>query len=99
MEKFTELRHTISWDGEGKFEAEIVNGQISKINFCEIGKGETDCGKFLNSVNYKFLQQVRDNLTELFNFIETENKKLGYSFPTDNLEEQPEINRDLKPIT
>jgi hypothetical protein len=96
MEKHTELRHCLSWEGEGKFEAEIVNGQISKLNFSEIGKGENDCGKFLNSTNYKFLQQVRDNLIQLFNFMEEENKKLGYSFPTDNLDDEPEINQELK---
>ena|ERR1700748_1314305 len=96
MEKFTELRHNISWEGEGKFEAEITNGVITKINFCEIGKGEADTGKVLTSINYKYLQQVRDNLIELFNFIETENKKLGYSFPSDNLNDESEINQGLK---
>ena len=59
---------------------ELVNGIITKLNFCELGKGPDDTGKCLNSTNYKFLQSVYTCLGDLFTFIEEENKRLGYSY-------------------
>lgn len=53
----------------------------TKLSFCEPGKGtDTDCGKCLTSTDYKYLISVRDALTDLFVFIEEENKRQGYSF-------------------
>jgi len=59
---------------------ELVNGIITKLNFCEPGKGPQDAGKSLTSTNFKYLQSVYTCLGDLFNFIEEENKRLGYSY-------------------
>lgn len=80
MDHFREIKNHLTWHSEGKFEVELINGIITKLNFCEPGKGPDDAGKCLNSTNFKFLQTVHSCLGELFTFIHEENKRLGYSF-------------------
>jgi hypothetical protein len=80
MENFREIRNHLTWHNEGKFSVELVNGIISKLNFCEPGAGPDVTGKCLTSTNYKFLQNVYNCLGDLFAFIEEENKRLGYTY-------------------
>ncbi|MEP6614899.1 MAG: hypothetical protein ABJA76_23490 [Mucilaginibacter sp.] len=80
MDHFREIKNTLNWHKEGKFEVELINGIITKLNFCEPGKGPEDTGKSLTSTNYKFLQSVHSCLGDLFTFIEEENKRLGYKY-------------------
>ena|ERR1700749_1565302 len=80
MENFREIKNSLAWHNEGKFEVELVNGIITKLNFCEPGKGPQDTGKCLTSTNFKYLQSVYTCLGDLFAFIEEENKRLGYSY-------------------
>ncbi len=80
MDHFREIKNNLAWHNEGKFEAELINGIITKLNFCEPGKGPDDVGKCLTSTNYKYLQAVHACLGDLFNFIEEENKRLGYKY-------------------
>src|ERR1700761_3880229 len=80
MDHFREIRNSLTWHKEGKFDVTLINGIISKLNFCEPGKGPQDTGKCLNSTDYKFLRNVYTCLGELFAFIEEENKRLGYKY-------------------
>lgn len=80
MDQYREIKNHLVWHNEGKFEVELVNGMITKLNFCEPGKGPEDTGKSLTSTNFKFLQAVYTSLGDLFNFIEQENERLGYSY-------------------
>lgn len=80
MDHFREIKNNLKWHNEGKFEVELVNGIITKLNFCEPGKGPEDTGKALTSTNFKYLQAVYSSLGDLFTFIEEENKRLGYSY-------------------
>jgi hypothetical protein len=80
MDHFREIKNSLSWHSEGKFEVEVINGVITKLNFCEPGKGPEVSGKCLTSTNFKFLQAVHSCLGELFAFIEEENKRLGYRY-------------------
>jgi len=80
MDHFREIKNNLTWHNEGKFEVELVNGIIKKLNFCEPGKGPQDLGKSLTSTNYKYLQSVYNCLGDLFEFIEEENKRLGYKY-------------------
>jgi hypothetical protein len=80
MDHFREIKNSLTWHNEGKFEVELINGIITKLNFCEPGKGPDDTGKCLTSTSYKFLQAVHSCLGDLFTFIEEENKRLGYSY-------------------
>ncbi|HEY9535176.1 MAG TPA: hypothetical protein VIQ77_11600 [Mucilaginibacter sp.] len=80
MDHFREIKNHLTWHNEGKFEAELINGVIKKLNFCEPGKGPDDTSKCLTSTNYKYLQAVYTCLGELFSFIEEENKRLGYKY-------------------
>ena len=80
MDHFREVKNSLSWHNEGKFNAELVNGIITKLNFCEPGTGPDDPGKTLTSINFKYLLAVYSCLGDLFNFIEEENKRLGYSY-------------------
>jgi len=80
MDHFREIKNNLTWHNEGKFEVELINGVITKLNFCEPGKGPDDPDKCLTSTNYKFLQSVYVSLGELFQFIEEENKRLGYKY-------------------
>src|ERR1700744_1052033 len=80
MDHFREIKNTLNWNNEGKFEVVLINGIISKLNFCEPGKGPQDAGKCLNSTDYKFLQSVYTSLSELVAFIDEENKRLGYKY-------------------
>ena len=80
MEHFREIKNNLSWHNEGKFEVELVNGVITKLNFCEPGKGPADTGKSLTSTNFKYLQTVYNCLGDLFAFIDEENKRMGYSY-------------------
>ena len=70
----------MTWHNEGKFDVELINGVITKLNFCEPGKGPEDIGRSLTSTNYKFLRSVYSCLGELFAFIDEENKRLGYKY-------------------
>jgi hypothetical protein len=80
MDHFREIKNNLTWHNEGKFEVELINGVITKLNFCEPGKGPHDVGKCLTSTNFKYLQAVHASLGDLFNFIEEENKRLGYKY-------------------
>ncbi|MCO5945518.1 hypothetical protein [Mucilaginibacter flavidus] len=80
MDHYREIKNTLNWHNEGKFEVELINGVITKLNFCEPGKGPEDIGKSLTSTNYKYLQAVYSCLGDLFTFIEEENKRLGYKY-------------------
>ena len=80
MDHFREIKNSLKWHNEGKFEVELINGMITRLNFCEPGKGPEDQGKSLTSTNFKYLQAIYLCLGDLFNFIEEENKKLGYSY-------------------
>src|SRR6266702_1822553 len=80
MDHFREIKNILNWHNEGKFEVVLINGIITKLNFCEPGKGPDDTGKALTSTNFKYLQAVYSCLGDLFCFIEEENKKLGYSY-------------------
>jgi len=92
MDHFREIKNVLTWHNEGKFNAELVNGVITKLNFCEPGMGPQDAGKCLTSTNYKYLQSVYTSLGELFAFIDEENKRLGYSYakPAEMQHYQPE---------
>ncbi|TSD67833.1 hypothetical protein FFF34_010725 [Inquilinus sp. KBS0705] len=80
MDHFREIKNNLTWHAEGKFEVELINAVITKLNFCEPDKGPEDTGQCLTSTNYKFLRSVHSCLGELFTFIDEENKRLGYSF-------------------
>src|ERR1700744_2508644 len=80
MDHFREIKNNLTWHKEGKFEVELINGIITKLNFCEPGKGIEDTGRCLTSTSFKFLQQVHACLGDLFTFIEEENKRLGYKY-------------------
>ena len=82
MDILKEAKITLSWNNEGKFSATIVNGVITALHFCEVGKDEksTQC---LTSTDYKFLTDVHNALGELFTTVKDQQKELGYSFPTD----------------
>jgi len=80
MDHFREIKNNLAWHNEGKFEVELTNGVITRLNFCEPGKGPHDTGKCLTSTNFKFLQSVYSALGDLFTFIDEENKRLGYSY-------------------
>ena len=80
MDHFREIKNSLRWHNEGQFEVELINGIITKLKFCEPGKGPEDTGKALTSTNYKYLQAVYSCLGDLFTFIEEENKRLGYSY-------------------
>jgi hypothetical protein len=80
MDHFREIKNSLTWHKEGKFEVVLVNGIIKSLNFCEPGKGSEDAGKCLTSTNFKFLQTVYDCLGDLFTFIDEENKRLGYKY-------------------
>jgi len=94
MDHYREIKNTLNWHNEGKFEVELVNGVITKLNFCEPGKGPEDTGKSLTSTSYKFLQAVHSCLGDLFAFIEEENKRLGYKFAREA--EIQQYHQDLK---
>jgi hypothetical protein len=91
MDHYREIKNSLTWHNEGKFEVELVNGIIKKLNFCEPGKGSEDTGKCLTSTNYKFLQSVYNCLGDLFAFIEEENKRLGYSYAREPEVEQSHL--------
>jgi len=80
MDHFREIKNNLTWHNEGKFEVELVNGIIKKLNFCEPGNGPDALGKSLTSTNFKYLQSVYSCLGDLFEFIEEENKRLGYKY-------------------
>ena len=91
MDHFREVKNQLTWHNDGKFEAELTNGSITRLSFCEPGKGGDDCGKCLSSTDYKYLLSVRDALTDLFVFIEEENKRMGYKFANaENLADKQE---------
>lgn len=87
MEQFREVKNALTWHKtEGTFDVEIINGVITKLNFCEMGISSVDNNKSLTSTNLKFLKAVYESLGDVFTFIEEENKKLGYKF-ADEFEE------------
>ena len=89
MESFREIRNCLTWHNEGKFDVELINGVITKLNFCEPGVGPEDPGRSLTSTSYKFLQSVHACLGELFAFIDEENKRLGYKYAREIEAEKP----------
>lgn len=85
MEHVKTIVNELTWHSpDGKFDATLTNGLITALNFCEPGKSSTECGKCLVSTDFKYLKQVHDSLGELFAFIESENKKMGYTFANDH---------------
>lgn len=80
MDHYREIKNNLRWHKEGKFEVELVNGIITKLNFCEPGKGPEDIEGSLTSTNFKFLKTVHACLGDLFTFIDEENKRLGYKY-------------------
>ncbi len=80
MDHYREIKNCLNWHNEGKFEVELINGKITKLNFCEPGRGPHDSEKCLTSTNYKYLQAVYNCLGDLFAFIDEENKRLGYKY-------------------
>jgi hypothetical protein len=100
MDHFREIKNNLVWHKEGKFEVELVNGIIKKLNFCEPGTGPEDNGKCLTSTDYKFLKSVYSCLGELFTFIEEENKRLGYSYTReiDDVPHYQESETKLRPL-
>ncbi|HEY4326143.1 MAG TPA: hypothetical protein VGN20_19290 [Mucilaginibacter sp.] len=91
MKHYREIINHLDWNVDGKFEAVLVNGQITKLNFCEPGKGANDCGKCLTSTDFKYLQAVHHCLTELFKFIEDENRRHGYSYAIGEAKQSTEV--------
>jgi hypothetical protein len=87
MDHFREIKNCLTWHNEGKFEVELVNGTITKLNFCEPGKGPEDAGKSLTSTDFKYLQSVYNCLGDLFVFIKEENKRLGYQYSNEHPDE------------
>lgn len=84
MEHLKTITNELIWHSEnGKFAATLTNGVITGLSFCEPGKSPDECGKCLTSTDFKYLKQVYDSLGELFGFIESENKKMGYAFSND----------------
>ena len=77
MESFREIRNCLTWHNEGKFEVELINGVITKLNFCEPGVGPEDPGRSLTSTSYKFLQSIHSCLGELFSALTKKNKRLN----------------------
>jgi hypothetical protein len=97
MDHFREIKNNLAWHNEGKFEVELINGVITKLNFCEPGKGPHDTGKCLTSTNYKYLQAIYSCLGDLFNFIDEENKRLGYKY-AQNIEVTQHHHEDVEDI-
>lgn len=100
MDHFREIKNNLVWHKEGRFEVELVNGIIKKLNFCEPGTGPEGTGKCLTSTDYKFLKSVYSCLGELFTFIDEENKRLGYSYAreTDDIPQYQEPETKLRPL-
>lgn len=99
MDHFREIKNNLVWHKEGKFEVELVNGIIKKLNFCEPGTGPEGTGKCLTSTDYKFLKSVYSCLGELFSFIDEENKRLGYKFAkVEDIPQYKEPENKLRPL-
>jgi len=86
MNRTTEHKIELSWNQEGSYSATIVNGAVTLLNFCAIGKGSEDCGSCLTSIDLKYLEAIHQNLGELFKEIEEERKRLGHVYRTDEEE-------------
>lgn len=72
----------MAWNNDGKFTAEIVNGVITDLHFCEPGCDEdTAPNKCIISTDIKFLTDVHKALGELLDMVKQQQKDLGYSFP------------------
>lgn len=80
MEKLKENKVTLSWNHDGAFSAVIINGQITELNFCQIGKGPDECGSCLTATDYKYLQNIHSSLGELFKELDLINEEAGYKF-------------------
>jgi hypothetical protein len=78
-----EHKITLNWENNGRFNAEIVNGNITKLHFCQAGKDEKNTGECLTCTDFKFLTDVYEALGELFAVMAEQQKELKYSFPTD----------------
>ena len=87
MDHHREIKNQLTWHDEGKYEVEVVNGKIKKLNFSGPGIGP-DTTQSLTSTDMKFLEAVYKNLGELFEFLKEENKRLGYRYATDVIDEK-----------
>lgn len=98
MDHHREIVNRLGWSFEGKFEVELTNNTITKLEFCEPGVGGDSPVKTLTSTNYKFLVNVHHALSEMLNFMEAEGKKMGHRYATDSAAEEMEdgIVVDLK---
>lgn len=75
MEISKEVRVSMSWNVAGQFSAELINGNISALHFCE--EGRNIC---LESVDLKYLHAVHDALGDLFGMIDAQQLEMGHSF-------------------
>jgi len=62
----------LNWEGNGKFEAVIINGELK--HFMGIGgSGSVD----IYSNDYKFLLALRDNITEMETEVKIQQTRMG----------------------
>lgn len=62
----------MNWEGNGKFEAVIVNGELKHF-MGVVPNGSVD----LYTNDYKFLLQLRDNITELEAEVKGQQARMG----------------------
>ncbi len=81
-----ENKHKLEWNGTHHcvFTAEITNGLITDLHFCEPPVGEAQA--CLKTTNEFYLRQVAENLTEMFKYVDAQRAKTG-SFSVDEVKE------------
>jgi len=78
-----ETKISIEWNhSDATFKAEIINGNIESLSFCEIGQND-ECGKCLTSTDLKFLQNVHTSLGDLFKKLDEARIEMGHTYATD----------------
>lgn len=92
MDLLREHKISISWNNQGKFTAEIINGNITQLHFCEYGKDQNTAPcQCLTSTDWQFLNDVYSALGELFATVKEQQKELGYSYADEKTEIKTEI--------
>jgi len=77
-----ETKVSLEWNySDSSFQAEIINGNISNLSFCQVGV--TDECNCLKNTDIKYLKQVHEALGQLFKKIDEERKELGHEYATD----------------
>lgn len=91
--------HSLSWNGsqDCTFTAEITNGFITELHFCEppakIGDEKQCC---LTSVNEPYIRQVHEFLGDLLDYMDKQRAATG-TFKVDVIDKpKPEISQELK---